>query len=124
MDTTIVEAIPYPAWQQAVFVALFIVLVVSLLIWFTRQQSAWQKFVQKINDSWQQTVKENNASWQTWLAEQNARECDSMGKVTLSLDRLTEKLAEHDGKVEDRFRDAIQAVTANKSRPRKTDGVK
>jgi hypothetical protein len=103
-------SLPFAAWEQAVFVALFIVLVIALLGWFSKQQSSWQKFMDDQNVRWQKSIDSMNNQWQTWLADQNTRECESMTKVTASVDRLTDKLAEHDGKVEDRFREAVAAI--------------
>lgn len=56
------ESIPFTAWEQAVFVALFIVFVVSLmgslLAWFNRQSDKWQKFMFDIDDKWRAFNKE------------------------------------------------------------------
>jgi len=108
MDTT--SAIPFTAWEQAVFVALFIVMVIALLAWFGKQQKSWQDFMDNQNTRWQKSIDELNAQWQRWLAEQNSRECDAMKQVTNSLNRLTDKLAEHDEKVEGRFADAVNEL--------------
>ena len=57
MDT-VSQAIPFTAWEQAVFVGLFIVLVVMLLGWFTKQSDKWQKFMFDIDEKWRQFNKE------------------------------------------------------------------
>ena len=59
------ELIPASAWEQAVFVSLFIVLVVGLLYWFTKQSDKWQAFMLEIDEKWRAFNKEqreeNNA---------------------------------------------------------------
>lgn len=64
MDT-VSQAIPFTAWEQAVFVGLFIVLVVMLLGWFTKQSDKWQNFIAKLEDQWRifnrEQRQENNA---------------------------------------------------------------
>ena len=64
MDT-VSQSIPFTAWEQAVFVGLFIVLVVMLLGWFTKQSDKWQNFIAKLEDQWRvfnrEQRQENNA---------------------------------------------------------------
>ena len=59
------ELIPASAWEQAVFVSLFIVLVVGMLYWFTKQSDKWQSFMLEIDEKWRAFNKEqreeNNA---------------------------------------------------------------
>ncbi len=111
------ETIPFTAWEQAVFVVLFIVMVVTLLSWFAKQQKSWQDFMNDQNNRWQKSIDELNAQWQKWLAEQNVRECASMEKVSASLEKLTERLEEHDDKVESRLNDAVDKII---KRPKKS----
>lgn len=64
MDT-VSQSIPFTAWEQAVFVGLFIVLVVMLLGWFTKQSDKWQNFIAKLEEQWRvfnrEQRQENNA---------------------------------------------------------------
>lgn len=64
MDT-VSQSIPFSAWEQAVFVGLFIVLVVMLLGWFTKQSDKWQNFIAKLEEQWRvfnrEQRQENNA---------------------------------------------------------------
>ena len=64
MDT-VSQAIPFSAWEQAVFVGLFIILVVMLLGWFTKQSDKWQNFIAKLEEQWRvfnrEQRQENNA---------------------------------------------------------------
>ncbi len=59
------EAIPFVAWEQAVFVSLFIIFVVGVLAWFSKQAQQWQKFMFDIDDKWRafnrEQREENNA---------------------------------------------------------------
>lgn len=48
------SGIPYSAWEQAVFVVLFVLLVIALLRWFSSQQGKWQEFIQSRDDQWQE----------------------------------------------------------------------
>lgn len=57
MDT-VSQSIPFTAWEQAVFVGLFIVLVVMLLGWFTKQSDKWQNFISRMEEQWRQFNKE------------------------------------------------------------------
>jgi len=58
----VAEAIPYAAWEQAVFVALFIVFVVGILSWFSKQSDKWQKFMFDIDDKWRAFNREQRQS--------------------------------------------------------------
>ena len=51
METTVTQ-IPFTAWEQAVFVVLFITMVIGLLYWFSKQSDKWQKFMFEIDEKW------------------------------------------------------------------------
>ena len=53
-----VELIPLTAWQQAAVVCLFIVLVILLLNWFSKQSKNWQDFIDKSNEKWREFNRE------------------------------------------------------------------
>ena len=55
---TEVELIPASAWVQGVFVCLFIVLVIMLLNWFSKQSTKWQEFIESSNEKWRAFNKE------------------------------------------------------------------
>lgn len=99
------QAIPYTAWQQAVFVALFIVLVVTLFAFFAKQQGNWQSFIQK-----------RDQQWQDWMKETNCQTADAMERVTEALEKLSQKIDAHDDKVETRINTAVQEVKGNRKR--------
>lgn len=64
MHTEVVEAVPYSAWEQAVFVVLLIVFAIALLAWFTKQSDKWQAFIARMEEQWRafnrEQRKENN----------------------------------------------------------------
>ena len=68
MDTTVAQAIPFTAWEQAVFVVLFIVFVIGVLTWFTKQSDKWQNFIARMEEQWRMfnrdQRKENNECMQ------------------------------------------------------------
>ena len=53
-----VELIPLTAWQQTAVVCLFIVLVILLLNWFSKQSKNWQDFIDKSNEKWREFNRE------------------------------------------------------------------
>ena len=67
METTVTQ-IPFTAWEQAVFVVLFIVFVIGVLTWFTKQSDKWQNFIARMEEQWRNfnrdQRKENNECMQ------------------------------------------------------------
>ncbi len=61
METTVTQ-IPFTAWEQAVFVVLFILLVSGLLVWFSKQSDKWQKFMFDIDEKWRAFNREQRDS--------------------------------------------------------------
>lgn len=82
------ESIPFTAWEQAVFVVLFIVFVISLmgslLAWFNRQSDKWQKFMLDIDDKWRAFNKEQREENNCAMADVNAG-LTNLTKVTEGL---------------------------------------
>jgi phytoene dehydrogenase-like protein len=74
----VVEAIPFSAWEQAVFVALFILFSLGMLYWFSRQSDKWQKFMFDIDEK-----------WRAFNREQRQSNLESMNCVEGSLKDLT-----------------------------------
>jgi len=60
--TEVTGAIPFTAWEQAVFVGLFILVVMGLLWWFGKQSKDWQNFIDHIDDKWRAFNKEQRDS--------------------------------------------------------------
>ena len=67
--STAAGSIPFTAWEQAVFVALFIIFVVALLGWFSRQSDKWQKFMMEIDEKWRAFNKEQREENNCAMAE-------------------------------------------------------
>lgn len=100
---------PFEAWVQAVFVVLFIILVVALLTWFTKQQKTWQEFIQA-----------RDKDWQSWLDRSELRSSEQMKSVAQTLERLSDKLDAHDAKVDTNIKAAMAAGERNAASVRKT----
>lgn len=100
METTeVIKVIPYTAWQQAVFVGLFIVVLVIILGWQAKQQKTLQKF-----------ISERDIQWQTWIDKTNNRFVSEMKQVTEALGKLSEKIDNHDGKEEERINSVMSSI--------------
>src|SRR5574343_903203 len=103
METTI-AAIPITAWQQAVIVVLFVVFVIALLYWFTGQQKSWQEFICKRDEQ-----------WQAWLNNRDREHNNQLSVVAQTLEKLRNKLDEHDDKVDKRINDVRSAANEPKT---------
>ena len=57
MDT-VSQSIPFTAWEQAVFVGMFAVVIFALLAWFTKQSDKWQSFIARMEEQWRNFNKE------------------------------------------------------------------
>ncbi|HPS40218.1 MAG TPA: hypothetical protein PL124_12435 [Candidatus Cloacimonadota bacterium] len=69
--TEVTEIIPYTAWQQAVFVVLFIVIVIALLTWFSKQSEKWQAFIEASNEKWRIFNKEQREENNSCMSDVN-----------------------------------------------------
>ena len=65
------ELIPAEAWIQAVFVCLFIVMVLWLLAWFSKQNEKWQNFIAQIEEQWRAFSKEQRTENNACMREVN-----------------------------------------------------
>lgn len=72
------EVIPQVAWEQAVYVSLFIVLIVVLINWFSKQSDKWQQFIEASNEK-----------WRAFSEKQRSENNCAMGDVNESLSNLT-----------------------------------
>ncbi len=88
METT--AQIPFTAWEQAVFVALFIVFVVGLLTWFTKQSNQWQSFIAKIEEQWRSFSREQRVENNQCISEMNK----SIGDLTQVTQGLVSEVRE------------------------------
>lgn len=53
-----IQLIPLTAWEQAAIIGIFIVFMLVLLNWFSRQSDKWQQFMFDIDEKWRQFNKE------------------------------------------------------------------
>ena len=72
------ELLPATAWEQVVYVSLFIVLIVVLINWFSKQSDKWQQFIEASNEKWRAFSEK----------QRNENNC-AMGDVNESLSNLT-----------------------------------
>lgn len=110
--------IPFSGWEQAVFVCLFIVLVVVLVSWFGRQQEKWQAFMTIMNEFWQSSIE-----------RQRKEERETLGNISTATSLLVQEVKEmrndlrdHDATVGSRIESIVKASVPVKSRPRKDVG--
>lgn len=97
-------SIPITAWQQAVIVVLFVVFVLALLRWFTMQQQSWQDFICKRDEQ-----------WQAWLNNRDREHNGQLTVVAQTLEKLLNKLDDHDDKVDKRIADIRNAANEPKT---------
>jgi len=95
MDTTVAQSIPFTAWEQAVFVVLFILTVLGLLGWFTKQSDKWQNFIAQMNEQ-----------WRTFNRDQRKENNDCMQGLTDVIQQLlmqVKEMREDDAVFQERF---------------------
>ena len=86
-----VELIPLTAWQQAAVVCLFIVLVILLLNWFSKQSKNWQDFIDRSNEKWREFNREQREENNCAMADVNAS-LSNLTKTTGDLARSVEEM--------------------------------
>lgn len=104
-------AIPFTAWEQAVFVVMFAIILGVMLDYFTRQQGKWQEFISKRDDQWQE-----------FLATQREVDQDRYDGVNQSVQNLTKVTSELVGEVQDmrgefRAHDTMEREVLRKVQP-------
>ena len=120
-----VKLIPEVAWEQGLFVVLFIVLVVVLLRWFSAQQEKWQKFMNDMNTFWKElTEKQRQEERET--SDNLKKSVGDLSVVTSSLvqevKEMRTDLRDHDTTVGSRIESIVKASQPAKTRPRKDVG--
>lgn len=125
----IADTVPMTVWEQAGVVVLFALilfgLVTFMLSWFTKLQRLWQDSNREVNDNWQTTTNRLFTQLNATIDAQSQRECETLDKVSISLDRLTDRIQDqhefmvkHDEKVDKTFERAFTELQKSK---RKTD---
>lgn len=104
METVVEQSIPYSAWEQAVFVGLFIVLVLWLLAWFSKQSDKWQSFIFQIDEKWREFSKNQREANNCAMMDVNAS-LTNLAKTTSdlahSVSELRRDIDEHDQQAKD-----------------------
>jgi ABC-type multidrug transport system fused ATPase/permease subunit len=89
MTGTEVTAIPFTAWQQAVFVVLIILFVAWVLSWMAKQNASTRDFQQSESDKWQKFIADLNENWRKFNREQREENNSRMSDVNQGLGNLT-----------------------------------
>lgn len=97
----VVAAIPYTAWEQAVFVVLLILLVIVLLGWVSRENKTSREFQRAEALRRDAATSELSKSWQSFLSDRAKREDEANSETrilltaqTQAISTLTQSLAE------------------------------
>ena len=85
------EVIPFTAWEQAVFVGLFIVLVLWLLAWFSKQSDKWQQFIFQIDEKWREFSRTQREENNCAMMDVNAS-LTNLARTTADLARSVEEM--------------------------------
>ena len=122
--------VPFTAWEQSVFVVLFIVLVVVLIKWFSSQQEKWQRFMGEMNRSWQDFIEAQRKEERETLDGLKKSVGDITVVTTALVQQVTElrsdvneinsTLKDHDKSVESRVKDIQDASKSRNTKPRPT----
>jgi len=85
----VVKAIPFTAWEQAVFVGLFIVLIALILFWVSRENKINRQFQQSESAAREIAQAARDAEWRLFLQQQRENDNQVSEAVKSSLDALT-----------------------------------
>ena len=116
-----VELIPITAWQQAAVVCLFIVLVILLLNWFSKQSKNWQDFIDKSNEKWREFNREQREENNCAMADVNASLSNltkTTGDLARSVEEMRTDIQAHDAQAKEIL--ALVQKPAPKPRAKKT----
>ena len=115
-----VELIPLTAWQQAAIVCLFIVLVILLLNWFSKQSKNWQDFIDRSNEKWREFNREQREENNCAMADVNASLSNltkTTGDLARSVEEMRTDIQAHDAQAKEIL--ALVAKAAPKPRAKK-----
>ena len=117
-----VELIPLTAWQQAAVVCLFIVLVILLLNWFSKQSKNWQDFIDRSNEKWREFNREQREENNCAMADVNASLSNltkTTGDLARSVEEMRTDIQAHDAQAKEIL--ALVAKPAPKPRAKKSE---
>lgn len=119
------EVIPQVAWEQAVYVSLFIVLIVILVNWFSRQSDKWQSFIEASNDKWRKFSQEQRDDNNCAMGDVQKSLSDLTqvtGKLVATVDEMRTDIYQHDLQAKDILNKIeSNAKPAPKPRAKKSD---
>lgn len=102
------DNIPLTAWQQAAIVVLFIIFVVLLLNWFSKQSQTWRDFMLEMNNRWQEFNKAQRN-------ENTNAMCDVSGNLQ-ELVVITQEMVREVREMRVENRETIEALQAHDKR--------
>jgi hypothetical protein len=128
-----IEYIPASAWQDAVYVCLSLVAIflifrfVNSILTSQRDSQAktnenllkqQQDFIYQREMQWQAFIDQRDEDWKSWMDRSDIRVVDAVHDMAETLKAVTNKLEEHDRRVEERITAATAAVNNVKAQPR------
>lgn len=111
------ELIPASGWVQAVFVCLFIVLIIILINWFSHQSDKWQAFIEASNDKWRKFSQEQRDDNNCAMGDVQKSLSDLTtvtGKLVTTVDEMRTDIYQHDVQA----KEILQAVSKPAPKPR------
>ena len=115
------ELLPEIAWEQAVYICLFIVLIVWMFAWFSKQSDKWQQFMFDIDEKWRAFNREQREENNCAMADVNASLSNltkTTGDLARSVEEMRTDIQAHDAQAKEIL--ALVAKPAPKPRAKKT----
>ena len=114
------ELLPEIAWEQAVYICLFIVLIVWMFAWFSKQSDKWQQFMFDIDEKWRAFNREQREENNCAMADVNASLSNltkTTGDLARSVEEMRTDIQAHDAQAKEIL--ALVAKPAPKPRAKK-----
>ena len=114
------ELLPEIAWEQAVYICLFIVLIVWMFAWFSKQSDKWQQFMFDIDEKWRAFNREQREENNCAMADVNASLSNltkTTGDLARSVEEMRTDIQAHDAQAKEIL--ALVAKSAPKPRVKK-----
>ncbi len=116
------ELLPEIAWEQAVYICLFLVLIILLINWFSKQSDKWQSFIEASNDKWRKFSQEQRDDNNCAMGDVQKSLSDLAqvtGKLVTTVDEMRSDIHDHDIQAKEIL--AQVQKPAPKPRAKKTD---